>query len=189
MHKDSQYEQHPDTICPHVLPSTSVWEVQPTYPPPRGATDKGLKRGGSTLLPRASLRSYRERHSALTESVTALLPRAPQRSYNDRFGPLVKGDKPAQSAQPPRGLHPTLSDNIHIRLGGTAYISSSPRCDRQSPQEGVSTLLPRAPQRSYRERPCAPIMIVLALQLRGISQPNQPNLREGYTLPYQIIIT
>lgn len=52
-------------------------------------------RGGSTLLPRASLRSYRERLCALTESVTALLPRAPQRSYNDRFGPSVKGDKPA----------------------------------------------------------------------------------------------
>ena len=32
-------------------------------------------------------------------------------------------------------------------------------------------------------------MIVLALQLRGINQPHHPNLREGYTLPYQIIIT
>lgn len=32
-------------------------------------------------------------------------------------------------------------------------------------------------------------MIVLALQLREINQPNQPNLREGYTLPHQIIIT
>lgn len=123
MHKDSQYEQHPDTICPHILPSTSVWEVQPTYPPPRGATDKGLKRGGSTLLPRASLRSYRERLCALTESVTALLPRAPQRSYNDRFGPSVKGDKPAQSAQPPRGLHPTLSDNNHVKTCCLTNIS------------------------------------------------------------------
>ena len=138
MHKDSQYEQHPDTICPHVLPSTSVWEVQPTYPPPRGATDKGLKGGAlrsyrerlsvltesvSAPLPRASQRSYRERLSALTESASALLPRAPQRSYNDRFGPSVKGDKPAQSAQPPRGLHPTLSDNNHVKTCCLTNIS------------------------------------------------------------------
>lgn len=107
MHKDSQYEQHPDTICPHVLPSTSVWEVQPTYPPPRGATDKDLKRG--------SLRSYRERLSVLTESVSAPLP--------------------------------------------------------------------RASQRSYRERKDAPIMIVLALQLRGINQPHHPDQRRGHAPP------
>ena len=37
------------------------------------------------LLPRASQRSYRERLSALTESVSALLPRASQRSYRERF--------------------------------------------------------------------------------------------------------
>ena len=103
MHKDSQYEQHPDTICPHILPSTSVWEVQPTYPPPRGATDKALKRG--------SLRSYRERLCVLTESVSAPLP--------------------------------------------------------------------RASQHSYREHPCAPIMFVLALQLRGINQPHHPDQRRG----------
>ena len=115
MHKDSQYEQHPDTICPHILPSTSVWEVQPTYPPPRGATDKGLKRGGSTLLPRASLRSYRERLCALTESVTALLPRAPLRSYNDRFGLSVKGDKPAPPSRSVKGARPTPRDNNHVK--------------------------------------------------------------------------
>ena len=34
-------------------------------------------------IPRASQRSYRERLSALTESVTAPLPRAPQRSYRE----------------------------------------------------------------------------------------------------------
>ena len=123
MHKDSQYEQHPDTICPHILPfhirlggtayvsSSSRCDTQR----PQG--------GGSTLLPRASLRSYRERLCALTESVTALLPRAPQRSYNDRFGPSVKGDKPAQSAQPPRGLHPTLSDNNHVKTCCLTNIS------------------------------------------------------------------
>jgi|GEM_PF-1750454 len=123
MHKDSQYEQHPDTICLHILPSTSVWEVQPTYPPPRGVTDKGLKGGGPTLLPRgpsaplprASLRPYRERHSALTESVTALLPRAPLRSYNDRFGPLVKGDKPAPPSRSAKGACPTPRDNNHVK--------------------------------------------------------------------------
>ena len=79
--------------------------------------------GVSTLLPRAPQRSYRERLCALTESVTALLPRAPQRSYNDRFGPSVKGDKPAQSAQPPRGLHPTLSDNNHVKTCCLTNIS------------------------------------------------------------------
>lgn len=79
--------------------------------------------GVSTLLPRAPLRSYRERLCALTESVTALLPRAPKRSYNDRFGPSVKGDKPTQSAQPPRGLPPTLSDNNHVSTCGLTNIS------------------------------------------------------------------
>mgnify|MGYP000416054880 CR=1 FL=1 len=86
---------------------------------------------------------------------------------------------------------------LHIRLGGTAYVSSSPRCDRQRPQEGVSTLLPRAPQRSYRERlcaltesasaflpraslrpyrerPCAPIMIVLVPSVKG-GKPAPPS--------------
>lgn len=40
--------------------------------------------GGETLLPRASLRSYRERIDALTESVKAFLPRAQRRSYRER---------------------------------------------------------------------------------------------------------
>ena len=35
-------------------------------------------------IPRASQRSYRERHSALTESASAPLPRASQRSYRER---------------------------------------------------------------------------------------------------------
>ena len=124
MHKDSQYEQHPDTICPHVLPSTSVWEVQPTYPPPRGATDKGLKRGGA-------LRSYRERLCVLTESVSAPLPRASQRSYRERLSApimivlalLLRGINQPQSAQPPRGLHPTLSDNNHVKTCCLTNIS------------------------------------------------------------------
>ncbi len=123
MHKDSQYEQHPDTICPHVLPSTSVWEVQPTYPPPRGATDKGLKGG--------ALRSYRERLSVLTESVSAPLPRASQRSYRERLSApimivlalLLRGINQPQSAQPPRGLHPTLSDNNHVKTCCLTNIS------------------------------------------------------------------
>ena len=123
MHKDSQYEQHPDTICPHILPSTSVWEVQPTYPPPRGATDKGLKRG--------SLRSYRERLSVLTESVSAPLPRASQRSYRERpcvpimivLSLQLRGGKPAPPSQPPRGLHPTLSDNNHVKTCCLTNIS------------------------------------------------------------------
>lgn len=123
MHKDSQYEQHPDTICPHVLPSTSVWEVQPTYPPPRGATDKGLKGG--------ALRSYRERLCVLTESVSAPLPRASQRSYRERLSApimivlalLLRGINQPQSAQPPRGLHPTLSDNNHVKTCCLTNIS------------------------------------------------------------------
>ena len=123
MHKDSQYEQHPDTICPHVLPSTSVWEVQPTYPPPRGATDKGLKGG--------ALRSYRERLCVLTESVSAPLPRASQRSYRERLSApimivlalLLRGITQPQSAQPPRGLHPTLSDNNHVKTCCLTNIS------------------------------------------------------------------
>ena len=146
MHKDSQYEQHPDTICLHILPSTSVWEVQPTYPPPRGVTDKGLKGGAlrsyrerlcvltesvSAPLPRASQRSYRERLSALTESVTALLPRASQRPYRERLSApimivlalLLRGINQPQSAQPPRGLHPTLSDNNHVKTCCLTNIS------------------------------------------------------------------
>lgn len=123
MHKDSQYEQHPDTICLHILPSTSVWEVQPTYPPPRGATDKGLKGG--------ALRSYRERLSVLTESVSAPLPRASQRSYRERLSApimivlalLLRGINQPQSAQPPRGLHPTLSDNNHVKTCCLTNIS------------------------------------------------------------------
>ena len=115
MHKDSQYEQHPDTICLHILPSTSVWEVQPTYPPPRGVTDKGLKGGlyaltesVSAFLPRASLRSYRERLSAPIMIVLAL---------------LLRGINQPQSAQPPRGLHPTLSDNNHVKTCCLTNIS------------------------------------------------------------------
>ena len=84
---------------------------------------------------------------------------------------------------------------LHIRLGGTAYVSSSPRCDRQRSQEGgalrsyrerlcvltesVSAPLPRASQRSYRERLSAPIMIVLALLLRGINQPQSAQPPRG----------
>ena len=41
-------------------------------------------------IPRASQRSYRERLSALTESVTAPLPRAPQRSYRERLSALTE---------------------------------------------------------------------------------------------------
>ena len=123
MHKDSQYEQHPDTICLHILPSTSVWEVQPTYPPPRGVTDKGLKGG--------ALRSYRERLCVLTESVSALLPRASQRPYRERLSApimivlalLLRGINQPQSAQPPRGLHPTLSDNNHVKTCCLTNIS------------------------------------------------------------------
>ena len=126
-----------------------------------------------------ALRSYRERLCVLTESVTAPLPRASQRSYRERpcvpimivLSLQLRGGKPAPPSQPPRGLHPTLSDNIHIRLGGTAYGSSSPRCDRQRPQEGVSTLLPRAPQRSYRERLCALTESVTALLPRASLRP------------------
>ena len=76
---------------------------------------------------------------------------------------------------------------LHIRLGGTAYVSSSPRCDRQRPQEGglyaltesVSAFLPRASLRPYRERHSAPIMIVLALLLRGINQPQSAQPPRG----------
>jgi len=41
-------------------------------------------------IPRASQRSYRERHNALTESVTTLLPRASQRSYRERLSALTE---------------------------------------------------------------------------------------------------
>lgn len=44
-----------------------------------------FQKGAKTLLPRAPLRSYRERSGVHTESVSALLPRAPLRSYRERF--------------------------------------------------------------------------------------------------------
>ena len=44
-----------------------------------------FQKGAQTLLPRAPLRSYRERSGVHTESVSALLPRAHRRSYRERF--------------------------------------------------------------------------------------------------------
>ena len=49
-----------------------------------------LPLGADTLLPRARRRSYRERESALTESVKALLPRARKRSYRERESALTE---------------------------------------------------------------------------------------------------
>lgn len=43
------------------------------------------QKGAQTLLPRAPLRSYRERLGVLSESVSAFIPRAPRRSYRERF--------------------------------------------------------------------------------------------------------
>lgn len=115
MHKDSQYEQHPDTICPHILPF-HIRLGGTAYVSSSSRCDRQRPQGGgSTLLPRASLRSYRERLCALTESVTALLPRAPQRSYNDRFDPSVKGDKPAPPSRSAKGARPTPRDNNHVK--------------------------------------------------------------------------
>lgn len=84
--------------------------------------------------------------------------------------------------------HPSGRYSLRILLPEVRQTKTS-RGGLYALTESASAFLPRASLRSYRERPCAPIMIVLALQLRGINQPNQPNLREGYTLPYQIIIT
>ena len=49
-----------------------------------------FQKGAQTLLPRAPLRSYRERSGVHTESVSALLPRAPRRSYRGRLGVLTE---------------------------------------------------------------------------------------------------
>lgn len=78
-----------------------------------------------------ALRSYRERLCVLTESVSAPLPRAPQRSYRERLSApimivlalLLRGINQPQSAQPPRGLHPTLSDNNHVKTCCLTNIS------------------------------------------------------------------
>lgn len=84
--------------------------------------------------------------------------------------------------------HPSERYSLRILLPKARQTKTS-RGGLYALTESVSAFLPRASLRPYRERLSAPIMIVLALQLRGINQPNQPNLREGYTLPYQIIIT
>lgn len=78
-----------------------------------------------------ALRSYRERLCVLTESVSAPLPRASQRSYRERLSApimivlalLLRGINQPQSAQPPRGLHPTLSDNNHVKTCCLTNIS------------------------------------------------------------------
>ncbi len=91
----------------------------------------------------------------------------------------------APMSSPP---HPSGRYSLRILLLEVRQTKAS-RGGLYALTESASAPLPRASQRSYRERLSAPIMIVLALLLRGINQPNQPNLREGYTLPYQIIIT
>ena len=68
---------------------------------------------------------------ALTESVSAPLPRASQRAYRERLSApimivlalLLRGINQPQSAQPPRGLHPTLSDNNHVKTCCLTNIS------------------------------------------------------------------
>ncbi len=78
-----------------------------------------------------ALRSYRERLCVLTESVSAPLPRASLRSYRERLSApimivlalLLRGINQPQSAQPPRGLHPTLSDNNHVKTCCLTNIS------------------------------------------------------------------
>ena len=57
----------------------------------RGGRDEPTE-GLFGLLPRASLRSYRERVWALTESVEAFLPRAQRRSRYVRFSPIGVSD-------------------------------------------------------------------------------------------------
>ena len=123
-------------ICTKIVNMSNIPILSAPYPPlhirlggtayvsssPR-CDRQSPQEGGSTLLPRAPLRSYRERLCVLTESVTALLPRAPQRSYNDRFGPSVKGDKPAPPSRSVKGVHPTPRDNNHVKTCCLTNIS------------------------------------------------------------------
>ena len=56
-------------------------------PPQQGGLHAPIM-NASALLPRASLRSYNDRLSALTESTEAFLPRALKHSYRERRVPL-----------------------------------------------------------------------------------------------------
>ena len=100
-------------------------------------------------IPRASQRSYREYHSALTESVTALLPRASQRPYRERLSALTE----SVTALLPRAL---LGSLLPLRKG-SQNVRDSPREKApaiaviQPHPSAVATLPPQ--RRGERRRP------------------------------------
>ena len=107
MHKDSQYEQHPDTICPISSP-----------PHPSGRHSLRI------LLPEVrQTKTSRGGLYALTESASAFLPRASLRPYRERpcapimivLVPSVKGGKPAPPSRSAKGAGPTPRDNNHVK--------------------------------------------------------------------------
>ena len=92
-------------------------------------------------IPRASQRSYRERHSALTESVTALLPRASQRPYRSVTALLPRAL--LGSLLPLRKGSQNVRDSPREKAPAIAVIQPHP--------SAVATLPPQ--RRGERRRP------------------------------------
>ena len=125
-------------------------------------------------IPRASQRPYRERHSVLTESVTAFLPRASQRPYRERLSALTESVTAPLPRAPQRSYRERLSaltESVTTLLPRASQRSYRERLSALT--ESVTALLPRASQRSYRERHNALIegaLGVIITPLEGLSE-------------------